>query len=285
MGTKKITKIFSNSIIQILLMAWSLMQVMPVLWLILSSFKPSVEISSHLLSPPKSFYINNYNFSEYNLATGAEVHILTYLRNSIIITISTLVILMTICFFAGFALAKIKFPGKNVLLIILIIFLGIPIYTIIIPLYYLISNMGLNNNYFGLILPYVAIWCPFTILMLQTYFRQFPDDLIDAAKIDGCNIIQAFIRVVLPTSLGAVSMVLVVNFISIWNEFLLSLTILKNTGVKTLTVGLMGFKGQFITDWGPLFAALTISFIPSIIVYCVFHRSLIKGIHAGALKE
>lgn len=277
-------RIFNSFILQIILIAWSLLQLIPLVWVFISSFKPSYEITSHMLSLPRSFYIDNYNFNKFNLDTGANINIGAYVKNSIIVAISTLAILMVICFLAGFAIAKIKFPGKNVVLFILILFLGIPIYAILVPLYYLIASMGLTNNYLGIILPYVGLWCPFTILLLQTYFRQFPDELMDAAKIDGCNLINTFFRVVLPTSAGAVSMVIVINFIALWNEFILALTILTDNRVKTLSVGLLSFKGQYVTEWGPLFAGLVVALAPTILIYLIFHRNLIKGLQEGAIK-
>ena len=109
-------------------------------------------------------------------------------------------------------------------------------------------------------------------------------EIIEAAKIDGAGTIRVFLRVVLPSSLGAVSMVLVINFMVIWNEFLFSLVILKNNWMKTLPVGLMGFRGVYATEWGPLFAGLVVVLVPSITVFLIFHRQLLKGIHMGAVK-
>ena len=278
----KASNFFRNTGLQIVLIFWALIQVAPVFWIFMSSFKPSIEISQRMLLPPKSFYLENYNFTEVSKSLGITLGL--YFRNSVIITILTLIILTFVCFLAGYAIAKINFHGKNIVIIILIIFLGIPEHVIIIPLYYLIADMGLLNNYFGVVLPYVALFSPFTILLLQTYFRQFPDEILDAAKIDGCGTIRLLLKVVLPSSLGAVSMVLVINFMVIWNEFLFSLVILKNNWMKTLPVGLMSFRGVYATEWGPLFAGLVVVLIPSITVFLIFHRQLLKGIHMGAVK-
>jgi len=278
----KLPKILNTSVLQILLIFWALIQVAPAFWIIMSSFKPSVDISQRMLQPPRTFYLENYNFTDISESLGITLGL--YFRNSVIVTILTLTILTVVCFLAGYAIAKINFLGKNIVIIILVIFLGIPIHVIIIPLYYLLADMNLLNNYFGVVLPYVALFSPFTILLLQTYFRQFPDELIDAAKIDGCGTIRAFLRVVLPSSMGAVSMVLVINFMVIWNEFLLSLVILKNNWMKTLPVGLLGFRGVYATEWGPLFAGLVVVLLPSITVFLIFHRRLLKGIHMGAIK-
>lgn len=278
---KAFGSIFTNSIIQPILIIWAIFQIYPLIWLFYSSLKPSVDISQKIFNLPTSLYFENYNFSAFN-ERGITLGL--YFKNSVIVTFVTLIILVLVSMLAAYSIAKIRFPGKNALLIILIGMLGIPIHALIVPLYYFIAKMGLLNNYFGLILPYVAFNAPFSIILLQTYFRQFPDELIEAAKIDGCNNISAFFRVVMPVSLGAISSVLIINFISIWNEFLFSLVIMKNNSAKTINVGLMAFRGQYQTEWGPLLAALVVVVIPTIIFYFIFHRNILKGIASGAIK-
>ena len=264
-----------------MLIVWAIFQIYPLIWLFYSSLKPSVDISQTIFALPKSLYLGNYNFPVFH-DRGITLGI--YFKNSVIVTVITLIILVSVSLLAAYSIAKIKFPGKNILLIILIGMLGIPVHALIIPLYYFIAKMGLLNNYFGLILPYVAFNAPFSIILLQTYFRQFPDELVDAAKIDGCNNLSAFFRVVMPVSLGAISSVLIINFITVWNEFLFSLVINKNNDAKTMNVGLMLFKGQYQTDWGPLFGALVVAVVPTIIFYFIFHKNILKGVAAGAIK-
>ena len=144
--------------------------------------------------------------------------------------------------------------------------------------------MGLLNNYLGLILPYVAYFCPFTVLLLQSFFREIPNELIQAAKVDGCNNLQAFLKIVLPISRGPISTVLIINFIQVWNEFMLGLVIMTKNESRTLPVGIVIFQGDWLTDWGPIYAALVVAIIPTIIVYLIFHRNIIEGVSAGAVK-
>ena len=273
---------FAYSTVQVVLVVWLLLQIIPVVWIYMSSLKPSLDISQHMLSPPRSLYLENYDFAEISDSLGVTLGL--YLRNSLAVVMLAVTALTVVCFLAGYAIAKVRFRGKNVVIIFLMVFLGIPAHSIVVPLYYLVADMRLLNNYLGVVFPYVALFSPFTILMLQTYFRQFPDELIDAAKIDGQGTLGTFLSVVLPSSLGAVSMVFVINFTGIWNEFLFSLVILKNNWMKTLPVGLMGFKGVYSTQWGPLFAGLVVVLTPTIVVFLVLRTRLLKGIHMGALK-
>jgi len=279
---KKSNGIFSKSILQIILIMWAFIQIGPFLWLFYSSFKTSVDIKTNPLGFPKSFYLGNYDFPLFRETSGIDISI--YFKNSLIVTLISLIILTAVSLLAGYATAKIRFPGKNIFIFFLIALLGIPVHSLIIPLYYLIGKMGLLSNYFGLVFPYVAFNFAFSTLLAQTYFRQFPDEIIDAAKIDGCGQLRLFFSVVMPISLGAVATILVINYINIWNEFLFSLVIMRNNVAKTLPVGLMSFRGERTVDWGPMFAVISISILPSVLFYLIFSRNLIKGMTAGAIK-
>ena len=272
---------FGNSIIQLILIFWGIFQLFPFIWLIYSSFKPSAEIKRHILSLPKYLYLDNYNFS---LFSSKGILFGTYYKNSLIIVIAVLLISTLISLFAAYAIAKIKFPGKNILLVIIIAMMGVPVHVVILPLYYYIAKLGLLSNYFGLILPYVAFNSPLAVVLLQAYFRGFPDEIIEAAKIDGCSNQRLFISIVVPISFGAISTVIILNFINIWNEFLISLVIMRNNEAKTLPVGLLGFKGVYDIDWGPMLAGLIIALLPVLLWYLIFHKNIIKGIAAGSIK-
>jgi len=270
-----------NASIQTILIIWGLLQVLPLIWLIYNSFKPSADIYNDLLAFPKTLYLENYNFKA---LTASSVFILSYLKNSFFITLFSLIILLITSYISGYAIAKLKFRGKSFVIIFLIALLGVPLYSVIIPLYHFIADLGLLNRYVGLIFPYVAFHSPFTILMIQAYFRKFPDEIIEAAKIDGCNTVSAFFRIVLPMSSGIAATVLILNFMSIWNEFLISFILMKNNLSRTLPVGVAALKGEYKIEWGPLFASMVLALVPVIVVYLIFHRFIIKGVTSGAIK-
>ena len=273
--------LFSNTVIEAALLLWVIVQMYPIFWLFMSSFKPSNLVRARIFDLPKSFYFENYNFAKFN---EEGITILIYLKNSAIVTGVSLVILMITSVLAAYGIAKLKVPGKNILIVILLALIGVPVHALMIPIFYFFVRLDMINSYWSLIFPYVAFNIPFAVVVLQTFFRQFPNELIEAAKIDGCGNLRTFFSVVIPVSLGAIFSVLVVCFLAIWNEFLFSLVMMRNNEVKTLPVGLMGFKGRYIVEWGPMMAALVIAIIPTIVFYIIFNRSLLKGISAGAIK-
>lgn len=271
-----------NFIVQLFLITVMILQILPIFWLLISSFKPSVDIYNRAFSLPTSLYLENYDFNA--LATKG-ITIFTYLKNSIIVVTGSLILTIIFSFPAGYAIAKLRLPGKNIFILIFAIMIGIPIHILLIPIYYFFSKIGITNNYFGLILPFAAFEGAGSILLIQAYLRGFPDELIEAAKIDGCSEIRAFLSIVLPLSMGAISTVLVVNFIVIWNEFLFAFVIMRTNHMRTLPIGITLFQGQYEIDWGSMFAALNVIILPSIIFYSIFHRYIAKGLIIGALKE
>lgn len=273
--------LFSNTTIQSALLLWAIVQMYPIFWLFMSSFKPSNLVRARIFDLPKSFYFGNYNFAKFN---KEGITILIYLKNSAIVTGVSLVILMATSVLAAYGIAKLKVPGKNILIVILLALIGVPVHALMIPIFYFFVRLDMINSYWSLILPYIAFNIPFAVVVLQTFFRQFPNELIEAARIDGSGNLRTFLTVVIPVSLGPIFSVCVVSFLGIWNEFLFSLVMMRNNAVKTLPVGLMGFKGRYVVEWGPMMAALVIAIIPTIIFYIIFNKSLLKGISAGAIK-
>ena len=272
---------FANTIIVVILTVWAIAQIYPVFWLFMSSLKPSNLVRARIFDLPKTLYFGNYDFAKLN---EYGITILVYLKNSVIVTSVSLVLLMIVSVLAAYGIAKLELPGKDVILVILLVLIGIPVHALMIPIFYFFVRLNMINSYWGLILPYVAFNTPFAVVVLQTYFRQFPNELIDAAKIDGCGDLRAFLAVVMPISLGPVASVLVISFLAIWNEFLFALVMMRDNAAKTLPVGLMGFKGRYVVEWGPMMSALVLAIIPSIIFYFIFSKSLLKGISAGAIK-
>ena len=142
---------FAYSTVQVVLVVWLLLQIIPVVWIYMSSLKPSLDISQHMLSPPRSLYLENYDFAEISDSLGVTLGL--YLRNSLAVVMLAVTALTVVCFLAGYAIAKVRFRGKNVVIIFLMVFLGIPAHSIVVPLYYLVADMRLLNNYLGVVFP------------------------------------------------------------------------------------------------------------------------------------
>jgi ABC-type glycerol-3-phosphate transport system permease component len=250
--------------------------------MIYSSFKPTAKIRTEIFALPTTLFLENYDFSRISEVNGITIGI--YLKNSVIVTIGSLALIAIVSILAAYALAFSRIPGKKVIVILSVALLGIPVHSVVLPLYHYIDRLGLLNNYLGLILPYTAFWAPFSVLLLQSYFRSFPRELRDAATIDGCGHLALLLRVVLPVFKGAVTSVTIINFIAVWNEFLLGTTIMTKNASKTLPVGVSTLRGQYGVEWGPFFAVLVITIIVPIVFYALFHQNLMKGQTEGAIK-
>ncbi len=268
-------------ITQIILITLMLTQLFPIIWLAYSSVKPADEINKNMLALPKSLDFSNYDPEVwYEL----NVRLPVFFRNSLIVTSATLGLVIVFSLFAAYAIAKIRMPGKNFIIVLFIILMGIPQHAILIPVYYLIGNLGLLNRFLGLILVYTGMFSPFSIILLQAYFRDFPNEILESAQIDGASRFRTFISIVIPNNLGSIVSVVVVNFLFIWNEYVFALILLKKESVKTLPVGISGFRGAWIVEWGPMFAGLLLALVPSIAFYAVFHKNIMRGMMGGSFK-
>jgi ABC-type glycerol-3-phosphate transport system permease component len=165
-----------------------------------------------------------------------------------------------------------------------VVLLIVPAPVSIIPLYVIVSNLHLMDTYLALILPYTAAGLPFSIYLLRTFFASIPRELIDAARIDGCTELSAFVRVVLPISRAGLATVAILSFVGAWNEFFLALLFIHNPDLLTLPLGLQTFFFQYHVQWPYYFAGLSTAIIPIVIVYLVLQRQFISGMTAGAVR-
>ncbi|MFJ5762497.1 carbohydrate ABC transporter permease [Neobacillus sp. NPDC093182] len=185
---------------------------------------------------------------------------------------------------AGYSFGKLKFPGKNALFYLFLLGLMVPIQAMIIPLYYNIQGMGLINTFWAMIIPNFGLSMPFAIFMMRAFFKDLQDELMDSAKIDGCNEFQTFFRVYLPLMVPAITSLFVFEFMWAWNDFLLPLLFVYDDAYRTLPLGLMYFFGEYTADQSLIAAGVSISIVPIIVVYIIFQRKFIEGITAGSVK-
>ena len=269
--------------IVLLLIMWSLNQLLPLLWMCMNSLKSDLDVVRQPLAAVWPPLWQNYPDAWVGESTGVTLGI--YFRNSLFIVGTSIVGLMIIATLAAYALGRYSFRGRGVVMLFLIALIAVPMHALIVPLYHQLKALGLTNTYFGLILMYITAQLPFSVLVLQSYFSTFPSELVDAARIDGCTPLGAFRRVVVPIARGAISAVAIVNFISMWNEILLALVILWENDVRPMSVGLLGYTASFgDTRWGLVFAGLSIATVPLILFYLVFHTNIMKGATLGSYR-
>lgn len=221
----------SSSLLYIVVIAILLIQIYPVVWLMLSSFKSSIELTT------QPFALPDWSFENY-VSVFRESSLLLYIKNTAIVTFTCLALIIFLSATAGFALVKMINRLNSKLLLFFTIGIMIPIQVTLIPLFIMYKDYGLLNSYPALILPQVGFALPLSILIFTSFYRYVPNELIEAAVIDGCNIYQVFIRIISPLTINTTITVASINFIFIWNDFVFSNTFTNDKAYKTIAVGL-----------------------------------------------
>jgi len=250
----------------------------PIILMILSSFKPSMEIFTSPLSLPKSFSLETYQ------KLLEQVPFMTYFTNSVIVSVVSVLLVLITTSLAAFYIARYTFWWNNILFFIFLMGMMIPIKLGIVPLFILMKDLGLTNSLWSLILMYTASGIPLSILILTGFFRTMPMELEEAARIDGASDLRILWNVVLPLMRPALGTVMIINFISSWNDFFFPLIFITDEAKKTIPVGMMSLFGEYSADWGALFAGLTLSSLPMIVLFFIASKQFMEGLTAGAIK-
>jgi raffinose/stachyose/melibiose transport system permease protein len=251
----------------------------PLLLLLITSVRPLADfISTGPLHWPKQFTGTNFTdaWKIGNFAT-------TY-RNSAILLLLKVPIGVLLSAMLAFALSKLRIRFRRTILFGVFLGLTIPIYITIVPVFIMLRSMGITDNLLGLVGPYLAFGIPFEVLVLQSFFRQLPDELIEAAKIDGAGEWRIFFTLILPLSAPALVTVAILDAVATWNEFLFALIVLNSDANKTIPVGLLNFQGQFANNNTGLAAGILIAVAPILLAYIVLQRWIVAGLTAGATK-
>jgi|YNPNPStandDraft_1061719.scaffolds.fasta_scaffold15727_2 raffinose/stachyose/melibiose transport system permease protein len=207
-----------------------------------------------------------------------------YFRNSLIISVSDVILMLVIAPLAGYAFGRMQFPGQRILLFLFLGGLTITVTAIIIPLYLIMRDFRLLNTYGSVIVADVTLAAPFFIFMMRAFFKDLPGELDDAARIDGCSEFGSFWYVMLPLAKPGLLTVALLEFLWSWNDLLLRLVFLTNDELRTLTVGMLFYQGRFSVDYGLMAAGVLIISVPVIVMFLVFQRSFVQGLTGGAVK-
>ncbi len=206
------------------------------------------------------------------------------LKNSLIITLTTTLLVVLIASPLAFIFARVKFRGRNIFFNILSIGLLFPLVVAILPVFLQVRNLNLINSYWGVILPLVTFTIPGSTVILIGFFRAIPSELEDASYIDGCTTFGFFRHVLFPLARPAVAAIATLSIVAAWNEYFLSLVVLGNASKWPLTLGIMQFQGQFGTDWARVMAYVTLLIIPAVLFYLVAEKYIVTGLTGGELK-
>ncbi len=261
----------------VILSLWALWALLPLYWMFSTSLK---EAHVAIKVPPEWFparpTLVNYQ------VLFARAPVFRWVLNSSVVAVAHTITMLLFCSMAGYAFAKKDFPGKNAMFWALLSTMMIPGMVLLVPLFLLVSRMGLMNNFGGLILP--GMVGAFGVFLMKQFIQTLPGELLDAAKIDGASELGVYSRVVLPLSKPALAVLGIFSFIGAWNDFLWPLLITQSKMMRTLAVGLATLQQESTTDYGLLMAGSAVAAIPMIIVFFACQKHFLKGLTIGALK-
>jgi len=256
----------------------------PGLWIVLNSFRPTVEI----MAKPPVWIPTDLNLDHYRAMFGGigkgGVPVGTYFRNSMIISITSTLIALLVGMAGGYAFARYRFKGKAALFVGLMATRAVPGVALSLPLFILYGRVGIIDTHFGMILAYVAMNVPFTIWLIDGFFRQVPKELAEAAEIDGCTRWQAFWKVEFPVARAGIASAGIFAFLTSWNEYALASQLTRSVSSKTMPVGLLDFTSQFTLNWGGMCALAVLMIIPALILTFLVQKHLIAGLTFGGVK-
>lgn len=261
----------------VVLAAFVVVIVYPVLWMIFASFKSQTEIVTNIWGLPQAWQWQNYTEAWENASMGYAI------LNSIVSSLLTVLLVTVFAALAGYAFARFQFRFSLALFLILIFTMHAP--TPVIPLYIMLVRLKLTDSIPGLVLPMVAGGLPLAIFIFRAFFQSIPRELVDAAKVDGCHEFGAFRRVIAPIATPAIATVAILQFVGAWNEYFLALILLRSPEVRTIPLAIQVFFYAWgRTQWEQVFAALTIGSLPMILLYIIMQRQFIQGLTAGSIK-
>ncbi len=269
------------SVLRILLLSlYSITVLYPLLWMI----RLSLGDLQGMYASPWRIIPDQWKWDNFQSAWKVG-QIGTALYNTLFITFISLLLIVAFCYLGSYALARMRFAGRGFLMMLFVSTMLLPLQIILIPLYRIDVLFGINNSHLGLILPYIAAGLPISIFLMTAFLRTIPFELEESAAIDGCSRLRLIVSILFPLSRPGLATVVIFQFMNIWNEFPLALTVLNNPDLRTVTLALTSFKGQWgLMDFNKLFAALTITTMPLVLMFILFQRQFISGLTSGALK-
>lgn len=272
---------FPKYIINFFLILWILFTVFMFVWLILSSFKTTREIYRGVWTLPKTFKFDNY------IRVLTDFGLLRFMWNSLVVVFSATVLTLALSTPISYVLSRLKFFGSSLISMSFIIGIGIPIQTIFIPLYLMMSKIKMTDSLIGIIWLYTVTSLPFTVYLLMGFFKTIPSTLEEAARIDGATASQSFLKIMLPLARSGIISAGIFVFVMLWKEFLLALVFLSTESKQTISLGLYSLitKLTYTGDWGGLFAGVVLVILPSVIFYSLLARKFIAGITVGIGKS
>ena len=272
--------IVSRIIIYGIMIFFTVLTIYPIFWVIIQSFRTNMDfMTNSRLALPDTWYFGHYP------VVWRTWRFPTFLMNSVIYTLSTVFGVVMLSNMAGFAFAKIDFKITKWLLGLFIIGLLLTLQSILVPLFLMVTNMGLINNRLGVIIPYIALGLPIAVYLNTDFIKRgIPNELLESAEMDGASLLKTYWRIILPMTSPVSITISIITFVATWNEFVL-MNILTTRDANRSIPALVGrFAGSLGTNWGVLFTVLAMSLLPMLVFYFAFRNKITQGVSAGAVK-
>ena len=252
--------------------------VYPLILLLLTAFKTTQEIFMNPFGLPHQWSLDPF------VKVWEKAHFNVYFCNSILVVAVSLLLLLFAATLSAYALGRFRFRMNGFIFMLFLAGIMVPMRLGILPLFILMKNIRCLDTYLALIFTYAASGMPMSVFILTGFFKSVPSELSDAARVDGCNELRILSRIMLPVIRPGLATVVIMNFVPWWNDFFFPLLFIKSDSLKTIPLGMTVFFGQYLTDWGLLFAGMVIASIPLLIMYLAMARQFISGLTSGAVK-
>jgi N-acetylglucosamine transport system permease protein len=269
-----------GSVSHVVMGIWSVIVILPMIWTLIGSFKTTKEIFASPFGLPSNWNLDNYISAWIDNAFGQMF------LNTVIVVGVSLVLVMVLGAMCAYVLARFSVPGSRVIYYLMLAGLTFPIFLAIVPLFFILQGMGLLNTLPGLILTYVAFALPFTVFFLFSFFKSLPYEIQEAAYVDGASEWRTFFQVMLPMAKPGMAAVAIMNFLGLWNQFLLPISLNTDKSNWVLSQGMAAYASSagYSLDFGQMFAAVMITIIPVLVVYVLFQRQLQGSVSQGTSK-
>ena len=278
-ATTRRSKVLQYTVNYIIMIILALIFILPLLWMLSTSLKPKREwFSATIEWLPRTFTLENYT----NIFNNASTPIERWFINSLVVATVTTLLILVVDALAAYAYARMEFPGRKQLFGLLLATLFLPGIMFLVPNFVTVANLGLLNNYAGVIIP--ALAGVFGVFFLRQFFASIPKELEEAAEIDGANKLQIFYKIILPLSKPALATLGIITFLASWNDFLWPLLVLKDRDLQTLPPGLRTLQGAYTSEYGLMMAGAVIVAIPVLIIYIALQRFIVQSVASTGLK-
>lgn len=263
-----------------LMILFSASCIFPLVWMFYSSLKTKRVFNADIMGLPTKPTISNYQ----KILTNTDYHIGQSMFASVRTTVLSIFFIVLFGFIVGYILSRIKFRGNRILYVMFLMGMLIPVHSLLVPIYVVFNNTGLGNQWFTLIIPYVAFGLPIAVFLVEGFIKAIPVELEEAAAIDGSSFTRTLFSIILPVAKPILVTIAIIQTFSCWNEFSFALVLIKDVRLQTVPLAMTMFKGQFASDYPKIMSAMLTTMAPIVVLYFAFSKQIIKGMVAGAVK-